>query len=242
MNHRTISIQTFFAVTYELARYSSTPQARLMKDLDELDEQPTLGTWESAGSRLQRANMMDGMQLAKDNDLRYRLATCRARRQSDPRDAIYAKLGLATEVFGIVSFVNYQSSVEDVFVAFVRAHVREKKDLSIICMSYPATSTMNLPSWVPDWTVLASSTQLVDEMQPSRHADDGFEATGAAACEASFGDDGRVPEVNGMRHACVVDWDAMSPLLSISTLLPIAWLWKRMLSSPTSRPAWAASI
>ncbi|KAB2570701.1 Heterokaryon incompatibility protein 6 [Lasiodiplodia theobromae] len=97
---------------------------------------------------------------------------------SDPRDVIYAFLGLHPRATELIS-PHYSWSVEDVYVDAAMAVVEETGDLGLlgICDSlyhhHQPTSTTNLPSWVPDWS---QANRLSSLFGPGR--DMGFGACG----------------------------------------------------------------
>jgi hypothetical protein len=69
-------------------------------------------------------------------------------RATDPRDHIYALLGMAsnTEQLGIIP--DYSKSVEDIYTD-VAGKILEH-DFDLLLMSWRGNS-QQVPSWVPDW-------------------------------------------------------------------------------------------
>ncbi|KAM5350277.1 hypothetical protein ACJ41O_006782 [Fusarium nematophilum] len=79
---------------------------------------------------------------------RYSLAT-------DPRDKIYALLGLAYDAQHFVPEPSYMSSMVDTFTEFATSLLTNGEPLSIIYLrSGRRKVDGDLPSWVPDWTDL----------------------------------------------------------------------------------------
>ena len=67
---------------------------------------------------------------------------------TDPRDKVFAMLGLAQT---LVLQPSYSVRVEDVYLTTTRFLILEFGNLDILCcVSHPKTSAI-LPSWVPDW-------------------------------------------------------------------------------------------
>ena len=67
---------------------------------------------------------------------------------TDPRDKVFAMLGLAQ---ALVLQPSYTTRVEDVYLTTTRFLILENGTLDILCcVSHPKTSA-TLPSWVPDW-------------------------------------------------------------------------------------------
>ncbi|KAN0099506.1 HET domain containing protein [Hyaloscypha variabilis] len=91
---------------------------------------------------------------------------------TDPRDKVYALLGLTTVVgqggrqIQIQPDFDPRLSAEDIFISSALAIIRASRNLDIFSVPRAATpSQLKLPSWVPDWTVeeLTSSLLLPDE-------------------------------------------------------------------------------
>ncbi|KAF7919348.1 uncharacterized protein EAE97_011680 [Botrytis byssoidea] len=86
---------------------------------------------------------------------RDRLSFC-----SDPRDRIYALLGLAEDQDSVSP--DYTKPVQLVLQDTVEILVEKERSLNIICM-LPKSRRMNgLPSWVPDFTTSSHSRDLMD--------------------------------------------------------------------------------
>ena len=67
---------------------------------------------------------------------------------TDPRDKVFAMLGLAQ---ALVLQPSYSARVEDVYLTTTRFLILESGNLDILCcVSHPKTIA-TLPSWVPDW-------------------------------------------------------------------------------------------
>jgi hypothetical protein len=78
---------------------------------------------------------------------------------TNPRDRIYALLGLAKD-HGLGSPPDYQCDVGKVYATLVKSFVETHKSLDIICFTHLFYSKARaadlgpaLPSWVPDWQV-----------------------------------------------------------------------------------------
>ena len=72
---------------------------------------------------------------------------------TDPRDLVYAFLGLAKERDDPLLTPNYldSNSASDVFMNLIEYSVRVEHSLDIICLSQGRIRN-DLPSWCPDWT------------------------------------------------------------------------------------------
>ena len=87
---------------------------------------------------------------------------------ADPRDAVYAKLGLASEVSELVPQPDYNLPVELLFKTLTKNAI-ERDGPYVICLT--EETTLNLPSWVPDWNSTQGRRSLVaTEYQKHVHA------------------------------------------------------------------------
>jgi hypothetical protein len=77
-------------------------------------------------------------------------------RATDPRDALYSKLGLAHDSATMVPAPNYHVSTKDTFTDFVKSYIEVQRDLEILCVDKQRV-VEDLPSWVPDWSGTAST-------------------------------------------------------------------------------------
>jgi len=77
---------------------------------------------------------------------------------SDPRDKVYAFLGVSSTTLE----VDYSRSVRDVYTGIVETMVSTSSSLNVIChrLAPDANPTYTLPSWVPDWSVQESEPIL----------------------------------------------------------------------------------
>ena len=71
---------------------------------------------------------------------------------TDPRDKVYALVGLAAELPGFR--VDYRASVREVFRSLAISEMARSKSLNILLSAglNPGENQWNFPSWVPDWT------------------------------------------------------------------------------------------
>ena len=77
------------------------------------------------------------------------LPILRARACSDPRDKIYAALGLASD--GAIISPNYSSSVAETYTLTARQLISTKQNLNILWYCEPSAPDSRVPSWTPDW-------------------------------------------------------------------------------------------
>jgi Heterokaryon incompatibility protein (HET) len=84
---------------------------------------------------------------------------------TDPRDKVYALLGLASVDRNMpLPKPDYSKSVSEVYCETVRAIIRHTADLSVLCLSKAlgATTLHKLPSWVPDWTTTPDYKPIIN--------------------------------------------------------------------------------
>lgn len=87
-------------------------------------------------------------------DLQFALIYCLRFKATDPRDKLFALLGLATDADDPVLRPNYRASVREVFTASSRYMMTTNKSLRILHIAGIGWSRqiLDLPSWVPDWS------------------------------------------------------------------------------------------
>ncbi|KAM3071383.1 hypothetical protein ACMFMF_007856 [Clarireedia jacksonii] len=84
---------------------------------------------------------------------------------SDPRDNVYALLGLASNMMTSKFLPDYSKPLDMVYKHLTKEIVKHHNNLTIICASQPSSSPhSNLPSWVPDWS--SSSTSFCFAQAP----------------------------------------------------------------------------
>ncbi|KAL9044815.1 MAG: hypothetical protein Q9214_002074 [Letrouitia sp. 1 TL-2023] len=109
---------------------------------------------------------------------------------NDPRDRVYALLGLLDDDYGIVP--NYEKSVTEVYQEMFIAFMKKQQpygNLNLLATCEIWESERGLPSWVPDWSPERKCVPLMN--------DDACGATGFSNAEALVLD-GNVLRVMGM--------------------------------------------
>ena len=80
----------------------------------------------------------------------------RSRHASNPRDKLYALLGLFSDVEDRAVIPDYTKGVGDVYMDFVKSHIKQYKSLAILSFAeYRDPQPASLPSWCPNWTIQA---------------------------------------------------------------------------------------
>ena len=86
--------------------------------------------------------------------LQFALIYCLRFKATDPRDKIFALLGLATDAGNPVLHPNYEAPVREIFTESSRYMMIANKSLRILHIAGIGWSRqiVDLPSWVPDWS------------------------------------------------------------------------------------------
>lgn len=90
------------------------------------------------------------------------LALLRRCRATDPRDMIYGLLGLLSGCSIKPDYI--QATAQDVYMNLVEYCFTEEKSLDIVTLCRRFSSTMELPSWVPNWTECWDNTGDPDDI------------------------------------------------------------------------------
>lgn len=87
---------------------------------------------------------------------------------SDPRDMVYAHLGLCDNAIQSTIPVDYDRSIADLYEHVARIHITSCRSLYILFHVeeiQPEHRRPGLPSWVPDWTVPPMTTSTRKELR-----------------------------------------------------------------------------
>jgi hypothetical protein len=72
---------------------------------------------------------------------------------SDPRDKIYALVGLSTTRNDSHFVIDYSASVRQVFTDAAKYILKSSQRLDVICSTTRTVDEFGLPSWVPNWNI-----------------------------------------------------------------------------------------
>lgn len=105
--------------------------------------------WISTQSQTWRDAQLDA---GKYLDLDYLLYCYSKQKCGDPRDHVYALLGISAKHDGLDLEINYKKSVEQVYISTALYLIQSSRTLDILTFVQPRTvDTHVLPTWVPDW-------------------------------------------------------------------------------------------
>jgi hypothetical protein len=101
------------------------------------------------------------------------METFRSFQYTDPRDKVYALLGLTSVDKDMpLPKLDYSKTVSQVYSETVHAIINDNADLSVLCLrkSFEGTLTHEMPSWVPDWTTSWDSAPLIGPGNTPKYA------------------------------------------------------------------------
>ncbi|KAL2062121.1 hypothetical protein VTL71DRAFT_6387 [Oculimacula yallundae] len=84
------------------------------------------------------------------------LLSHKSKKSTDPKDKVYALIGVSDSVntFGTI---DYSQSMREVYTHTAQHIITTSRRLDVICVKQHDLNRYNLPSWVPDWTRLPSN-------------------------------------------------------------------------------------
>jgi hypothetical protein len=98
---------------------------------------------------------VESFQNLRHNSLFETLYACRAKLAAEPRDKVFAIIGLLPQEIRSQFPPNYNKSIKDVYIHVVGYFLDNTHRLEIICEAiyFPLhISPLSLPSWVPEWS------------------------------------------------------------------------------------------
>ena len=110
---------------------------------------------------------------------------------SDPRDKIYALLGLADETVSAELTPNYEEAAAATFVRIAERLIFLRHSLYVLSQVDAHTlSTMHLPSWVPDWSVPLERREIgLSNLRERKRTQRAFRACSNATAMVTLLDD-----------------------------------------------------
>lgn len=115
------------------------------------------------GIRVDGAYNMFNSKMYRENELLLALTDFRHCASTDPRDKVYALLGIVRWDSGVPPLeIDYQKSVREVYIDAATAILRSSNDLSLLSavQSRAAETPLFLPTWVPSWESSKDAPQV----------------------------------------------------------------------------------
>ena len=103
------------------------------------------------------------------DDLKPLLRHARNCQTGDPRDRVYAFIGLAAPAYGIKP--NYRITVSETFSQTAACIMRKEKSLEVVFDAMDNSGMLTLPSWVADWSSPAQRSERLFHRGYSASAD-----------------------------------------------------------------------
>ncbi|KAF7877307.1 hypothetical protein EAF04_000990 [Stromatinia cepivora] len=123
------------------------------------------------------------------------LLSHKSKKSSDPRDKVYALIGISDSRKSFGRF-DYSLSVRQVYTHTARHIIHDSRRLDIICVDQKASDGDELPSWVPNWTRPPQSEQPT--IIGLQHSEPQFMASGDSYANVEFLQDGYVLRTTGV--------------------------------------------
>jgi hypothetical protein len=133
-------------------------------------------------------------------DLHSLLCTFWAFDATDPRDKVFALIGLSSARDDSRLVIDYSSSVRRTYINVATYILDSSKKLDFICSIPHGANPFHLPSWVPDWTVTSElSISLSTFIKAWIHdGEDSFNAAGGSSPVAEFRQDSQILAAKGI--------------------------------------------
>ncbi|TVY83117.1 Heterokaryon incompatibility protein 6 OR allele, partial [Lachnellula suecica] len=165
-----------------------------------------------AFNRIKGLDYFQSAETRKPRHLLQVLVISRRTISTDPRDALYSKLGLAYDGSTLVREPSYTLETAQVFKRLVKDYVSETSSLDIICLAenLRKQSVLSLPSWTPDWTISAGTMPIKASVHQPEAAWLDFHASGLLQANVRFSEnmdglhcDGfQIDSVDGLGGSC----------------------------------------
>lgn len=127
------------------------------------------------------------------------LLSHKSKLSTDPRDKVYALVGISSSKnnFGDI---NYSRSIRETYIHTARHIISTSKKLDIICVKSHSSNDYSLPSWVPDWTKPAfkPDEKNLSTILGLQHCDSKFAAARNSNARIEFPQSGDVLKAAGV--------------------------------------------
>ncbi|SCO91081.1 uncharacterized protein FRV6_15209 [Fusarium oxysporum] len=134
--------------------------------------------WAVIGLIHQRGQMRGANgRLSKQVSLIHMLDLARHTKATDLRDKIFGLLGMAADGSDFLHLVTYSQNVEEVYQNFAKFFIERGQGISMLYqVDSRVSKTLDIPSWVPDWSRDRDESSLYDAIPALSSALDGQKA------------------------------------------------------------------
>jgi hypothetical protein len=150
------------------------------------------------------------------------LALIRFKKATEPRDKVFALFGVAQRLGWVMPEPDYEKSQNQVFSEATVAALRNDQTLDILYNADGPRSSIDPPSWVPDFSQLPSTGNMA-ELQK-------FSASGESMPQISYSSDGARLVLKGVfvdvihARASTLSWDLKATFLGGAAQPPVEML------------------
>ena len=111
------------------------------------------------------------------------------RRSTDPKDKLYGLLGLTSTLGNPSIEIDYSLTTAQIYTKFARNEIISSKRLYILPQSQPHLTDLEIPSWVPDWSVKHTNHFYLQNVSATSF---NFTALGESESEITFLSDANI--------------------------------------------------
>ncbi|KAH7312129.1 heterokaryon incompatibility protein-domain-containing protein [Rhexocercosporidium sp. MPI-PUGE-AT-0058] len=122
------------------------------------------------------------------------LLSHKSKKSTDPKDKVYALIGVS-ESFDAFGTIDYSQSLREVYTHTARHIITSSQRLDVICVKQHDVDQYDLPSWAPDWTRPPSNSGAT--VVGLHHHQPPFTASGNTLANVQFLSRGYVLKVSG---------------------------------------------
>ena len=122
--------------------------------------------------------MRKGIQQGRAPALLRLLKAYRDREATDPRDKIYALLGIAGDLSIYRIVPDYSIPFEELYKATTLQFIMVYRSFEVLNLTFGHSKSSNLPSWTPDWRVSPQDSKKASMMSSHRKHLSGYRASG----------------------------------------------------------------
>jgi Heterokaryon incompatibility protein (HET) len=153
-----------------------------------------MSVFTSGGPASSRTLARSDGEVSKPHSLLELLLSHLHKHATDPRDKVYALVGMSLARDDPRFTLDYSLSVSEVYTNVVNYEINATRKLDIICAHNPGSSTLALPSWVPDWAA-PNMNDYINGLHLRNPAE--THAAGSSQAEFRRSDDGTILYVRG---------------------------------------------